>query len=100
MGFFDWYLPRGPLSCPRCGVPLLAWQGKEGPCGMFVWKEGVAHPIEQQVSDDVALLPAERLALRLPERARIYSYDCAHGPIDAECVSEDGVWQHTTLLES
>jgi hypothetical protein len=96
MALFDWYRPAGELRCPACGRILTAWQGKDGPCGLFVWQEGVASPIEQEVDDELRIDESDRIRFRLPHRFVIYTYDCPeHQPIEADCVGVDGRWHGT-----
>jgi len=99
MGMFDWYHPLHELSCPVCGSRLGEWQGKDGPNGLFVWKQGNISPIEQKVSADCQL-PFESLRKwRLPDKFEIYSYDCAqHGPITAQCYTVNGAWSETKIV--
>jgi hypothetical protein len=98
MGMFDWYEPRPSLSCPACGVHLYEWQGKDGPCGLFVWQQGTLVPVDQRVDDDLRLPQDKLLEVRLPEEFIIYSYDCPkHGPIDALCKTENGAWSATEI---
>ena len=99
MSLFDDYQPAGNLRCPHCEQPLRLWQGKDGPCALFVWREGMTAPVNQDVDDDIALPTAERDALRLPSTFVIYSYDCAeHQPVEARCQCVDGVWSTTAIL--
>jgi hypothetical protein len=72
MGMFDWYEPR-QISCPECGTALDRWQGKDGPCALFVWREGEASPIRQAVEAEVALLPGDLATRRVPASFGIYS---------------------------
>jgi hypothetical protein len=98
MGMFDTYKPSASLRCPVCLHPLEVWQGKDGPCGLFVWEEGAAAPVDQDVDEGIALALAERDAIRLPEAFTIYSYDCpAHDPINARCHCVSGVWATTVI---
>jgi hypothetical protein len=93
MGMFDTYLPSPSLSCPRCGAPLCDLQGKDGPCGLFVWRQGVAAPADQPVDDECKLPVEKRDAFRLPERFEIYT-ECSECKlwVNATGVCEDGVW--------
>jgi hypothetical protein len=99
MSMFDWYQPATQLTCPECGTPLKEWQGKDGPCGLFVWREGVRHPVDQLIDDEeVRLPPGELSRFTLPSSFEIYSYDCPnHQPIDAVCATGDGVWSSTQV---
>lgn len=94
MGLFDTYLPNRIARCPICDAELKSWQGKEGPCGLFLWELGKRHPVRQQIDDeDVAWSGDELKRFVLPEQFRIYSYDCrTHHPIVANCRCVDGVW--------
>jgi hypothetical protein len=98
MGMFDWYQPAQKYACPVCGIPLKIWQGKDGPCGLFVWQEGEKYPVDQLVDDEVRSSVEERQQCLLPLRFWIYSYDCPdHYPIDALGTTQDGVWSFTSL---
>ena len=98
MGMFDWYKPEPLLSCPTCNATLREWQGKDGPCGLFVWQQGRLSPIDQEASDDVKLDRESIGRKRLPKQFQIYSYDCPnHAPIRANCETKDGVWTETEI---
>jgi len=96
---FDWYRPQKHLRCPVDGHALKEWQGKDGPCGLFVWREGVKHPVDQLVDDeDVRWSVKERERFTLPSNFAIYSYDCpAHQPINAKCSTREGIWISTVI---
>ena len=99
MGMFDWYAPAAALRCPVCDHALQTWQGKDGPCALFVWHEGKSAPVEQRMDDESELSLVERQEMRLPVAFTIYSYDCpTHQPIDATCSTIDGVWLRTEGL--
>ena len=98
MGMFDTYHPEKSYRCPVCATPLTEWQGKEADCGLFVWKEGVAAPIDHPVCEESQLSPEELATKRLPDRFDIYSYDCEqHHPINAHCQCINGVWSITEI---
>jgi hypothetical protein len=98
VGMFDYYVPVPELFCPLCGSTLFGWQGKDGPCGLYVWRQGTASPIEQAASDDCRL-PAERIAeCRLPEQLDIYPF-CGYRLVTAECLLHGDVWTRRTLKE-
>jgi Dehydratase family len=79
-------------------IRALGWQGKYGPNGLFVWAEGVSHPVDHDVSEDVYVDEAAREKLALPAHFVIYSYDCSqHYPIEADCYASEGVWIRTTV---
>lgn len=98
MGMFDWYQPFPDLECPTCGALLKEWQGKHGPCGLFLWKQGFAAPIDQLVDEECRIGMEQLSQKRLPQEFEIYSYDCSsHQPVSALCKCVDGAWQETTL---
>lgn len=75
MGMFDWYITIPKLNCPVCGRELLEWQGKDGPCGLFTWKQGVLAPTDQKAGES-NIPEYDRARVRLPSSFRMYSYDC------------------------
>jgi hypothetical protein len=100
MALFDWYEPTDPQlgTCPMCGNPLREWQGKDGPAGGLVWRQGTKRPIDQRVDDDVRLPDKHLAVMTLPERFVIYSYACPnHRPIVARCMSQGGIWTKAEL---
>ena len=100
MGMFDWYLPAGLICCPIDGYPLEEWQGKRGPCLLFLWQEGFKHPVDHLVDEEVRFRPHRWEEFVLPPTFEIYSYDCPiHQPVDAVCTTRDGVWISTEMRE-
>jgi hypothetical protein len=98
MGMFDVYEPEARLSCPVDGHPLTEWQGKDGPCALLVWREGVSHPVEQQVESELRLSASELDRFTLPPAFTIYSYDCPrHQPVVAVGTTRAGTWAATQL---
>ncbi|MGK3998580.1 hypothetical protein [Sorangium sp. So ce1024] len=99
MGMFDWYTPVPPLACPRCRATLDGWQGKDGPCGLFEWVQGVPSPPRQHVDEECALSAPDRERFRLPERFEIYT-DCEQCSawIEAEGSCEGDVWSRVELV--
>src|SRR5262245_43684927 len=98
MSMFDWYYPATGRKCPVCGNLLREWQGKDGPNGLFEWKEGVRSPVGQVVDEDARIDRQARERLGLPDRFVIYSYDCPdHQPIEANCRASDGAWSDTEV---
>jgi hypothetical protein len=99
MGMFDEYEPVPELACPVCSAPLKRWQGKCGPNGLFVWRQGVSEATDQLATEDCRISAEARNEWCLPKHFSIYSYDCgAHKPIYAFCRAEDGVWITAELL--
>jgi hypothetical protein len=102
MSLFDWYEPTDSnmQSCPLCSSKLAEWQGKDGPCGQFVWRQGARLPVDQKVDDEVRLVSPEFDNLVLPASFEIYSYSCPnHFPILAMGYCEDGIWKSSALKE-
>jgi hypothetical protein len=93
---FDEYLPEVMLACPSCGASSDGWQGKDGPCALFVWQQGKAHPIAQRADE-----PLDNASLRsfvLPDSFGFYTR-CPNGHfVEAKGRCVDGVWAETTLL--
>jgi hypothetical protein len=98
MGMFDYYAPAGTLQCPIDNYPLVDWQGKEGPCALFLWREGVAAPSHERITEESRLSDTQLQEIRLPPIFTIYSYDCpVHSPLTATCTSVEGVWSTTKV---
>src|SRR5688572_2095513 len=100
MGFFDWYEPIPELACPVCRKPLHEWQGKDGPNGLFLWRQGRAAPVDQLIDeDDVKLCPEDISIRRLPPNFTIYSYDCGCPfPVEALCSVHNESWSSTEIV--
>jgi hypothetical protein len=93
MGMFDSYVPQPMLKCPVCGEDLRDWQGKDGPCLLLVWRQGVRRPraTDLEVDIDALSLPSEFLV-------RSHSCDCFEYGIEAVGRCVDGVWRETRFL--
>lgn len=100
MGMFDQYEPVPQLACPVCHVPLVEWQGKEGPCAILQWRQGTAWPVDQPIDEECRIAVADREKWRLPEKFGIYSYDCGRHRVYAECVAPGGVWTVTRIVSA
>jgi hypothetical protein len=66
LGMFDWSQLEDSRACVVCGETLTEWQGTDGPCGPFVWRQGCRGPVGQRVDDEVALAPEDRELRILP----------------------------------
>ncbi len=99
MSMFDWYKPKEAYNCPKCGTELTEWQGKDGPCALLVWKQGICNPISQKVKDEEIQWSDEEMhKFTLPDSFLIYSYDCPnHQPVEAQCTCLNGIWVDTVL---
>jgi hypothetical protein len=100
MGMFDSFEPVPELACSVCGARLTGWQGKGGPCALLRWRQGVASPVDQNVSDETRGDRSVIDSLRRPREFEIYT-PCCGGEFFATafCAAPDGVWS-TTVLET
>lgn len=99
MGMFDYYKPVPDLRCPICDGPLTEWQGKDGSCALFVWRQGFAAPTDQNVDDECRSDEEQITRARLPAGFYISSDDCGCSRfIEAIGQTSDGVWVTTTLV--
>lgn len=96
MGMFDYYEPKPPLACPKCGDELEGWQGKDGPRGLFEWVQGSRGPSRQLSST----LPESRRSQFLSTGDWLIYTGCSCGTgVDAIASLTDGVWTHTHFLD-
>lgn len=100
MSMFDWYRPSHTYDCPVCHAPLRQWQGKDGPCALYVWQQGVAAPIDQACDEECRGSTEFMAATRLPDSFTIYSDDCGRHFVAASCRSIEGVWTETQIESS
>jgi hypothetical protein len=94
MGLFDTYVPDPPLTCPMCRRILEGWQGKDGPCLLLCWRQGVQQPDKTAVDVDLD-------SVALPSEFLLYSSDCTcfeHGVEAVGRCASDGVWRSTEYL--
>ena len=99
MGLFDWYRPVPALTCPRCGEVLDGWQGHDGLCGLFVWRQGHASPVDQLVDDEIKCPAEQRRRKRLPARFLIHTGCCdSRFLTQAVCVAVDRIWVRSRLM--
>jgi hypothetical protein len=99
MGMFDYYEPRSSFSCPVCGTAHQEWQGTDGPCGLFLFREGVAGAFEQRVDEECRLSPEQTGAQSLPAEFSVRAYDCACPyPTVLLCHAPAGEWQSSELF--
>lgn len=99
MGLFDYYEPDPPILCPKCGAPLSGWQGKDVHPALFVWRQGVAAPVDQRVDPDIRALPERMATFRVSPEFWIYGGECECGyrfddsRFGVRCTAPDGVWR-------
>ncbi|MBX7194805.1 MAG: hypothetical protein K1X94_22310 [Sandaracinaceae bacterium] len=95
MGTFDWYEPVPAITCAQCGETLDHWQGKDGACNQWVWRQGEPAPVEHRVDPEwVRDGSAERLPPRFEFHARCSKGHSAHGLGEAPT----GVWTQTRMF--
>ena len=98
MGMFDRYRPDPPLYCPRCSTELSGWQGKDGPCALFLWQQGEKNPVDQSVGDDIKIDPVARSQFTLPETFEIHT-SCSQCEklVKAHCQGDNYVWTQSVV---
>ena len=86
---------------PGLRVVLEEWQGKDGDNALFVWQEGIAHPIDQRVDEDWAIPKEDYVKFRLPKEFSIYTNEC-NCPcfVVADCSTSEGIWNKTVIIDS
>ena len=87
------------IVCPGWHRELKEWQGTDGACGMFVWKQGTKKPIDQLVEPELRDLPWPDPKLQLPASFTITATECSC-PYIAEATGYvvSGTWQTIELL--
>lgn len=98
VGMFDWYEPTVGAICPSCGQPIIEWQGKSGPCALFVWRQGERHPVGQPIAEESKIEPARYSEFSLPTTFDIWGYCAEQHGWTRECQCTDGVWRNTGPL--
>jgi len=100
MGMFDYYEPRPALHCPRCDSEVAGWQGKDGPCSLVVWQQGVPAPTHQEVDDDFRLSNDDLTRLRLPVVFGLYMGCSCKSWVIATGFCRNETWTETALGET
>lgn len=75
MGLFDWFEPDPPVHCLKCknGV-VRGWQEKHSGHCLFLWRQGVAAPVDQLVDDELKVPKEELSEMRLPQDQELSIY--------------------------
>lgn len=95
MGMFDYYEPVPTLRCGRCHEPIEEWQGKDGPCGLWLFRQGEREAICVASHPERSV---EEAPGPLPESFHFYG-ECPNGhPMEAEGQVGAGVWIRTLVL--
>lgn len=75
MGFFDWFEPDPPVHCLKCKNGIVrGWQEKHSGHGLFLWRQGVAAPVDQLIDDEWKLPKEELSGMRLPQDQELSIY--------------------------
>jgi len=99
MALFDYYEPSDSFACPVCGTTQREWQGHDGPCALFVFRESLSGAADQRVDDECRLADDQLAAQRLPDAFFIRAYDCGCPfPTELRCTASLGVWQRSDLF--
>lgn len=94
---YDDFEPQPPLACPVCGSPSLGWQSYDGPCNLFLWRQGHRHPVEQPIDEDARIDSRRYSEFTLPQTFVLYGW-CAQGhEYFATGRAPEGVWTTTTM---
>ncbi len=92
MGMFDYYKPVPSIACPVCGKALEDWQGKSAECALVVWRQGVAAPVDQPITEESRTRLELRDTWRLPDEFELYTdCDCSNY-INEFNKTQCGVW--------
>lgn len=79
MGLFDWFEPDPVIRCLKCKIGTISgWQGKHGGHALFLWKQGLAAPVDQPIDEECKIDSQTREAKRLPfdKGVSIYYGNC------------------------
>jgi hypothetical protein len=95
MGLYDNYIAEPSLKCPVCNHLLSGWQGKDGPCGVYIWKQGHSIPSVYEGCDDNM---DDLKSVILPDRFIIYTFCDCNLYIEAVGTVENGTWIKTELI--
>ena len=99
MGMFDHFEPDPPLAVD--GKLLSGWQGKDGPCLLFVWRQHHSAPVDQAVDDEIRGLPEAVVSTGLPDGDLVIYTDhpSDRGLIYATITVLNGRWVKTKLSD-
>ena len=97
---FDTYITDQDITCPICDKNLKEWQGYDGPCGLFVWKENKVSPVDQRAGES-NISEAARSSFKLPKEFVIHSCECKCTiAAEANCKTKNSKWVVTELVTS
>jgi hypothetical protein len=98
MSLRDYCIPDPPIECPRCDGILTGWETRNEGSFLFVWRQGIAAPIDHEVDSDFAVNPERLAELRLPHEFTIIFGECSrcgyHYRGDVHCTTDElKVWR-------
>ncbi|MEZ4446324.1 MAG: hypothetical protein R3B72_45015 [Polyangiaceae bacterium] len=99
---YDTFVPVPGLLCPTCGAALPDFQGKDGPCLLLIWQQGIASPVGCDVDEISDLDEGARQSwletFSLPQRFTFY--DRCEGCTEWVVFTgfcENGTWTESVL---
>ena len=95
VGMFDTYEPRDAVACATCGAEIGVWQGTDGPCALFLWRQGERHPVDQPVDADARIATERYGEFELPAAFGITGYCAARHRNHCQGKCVEGVWTVT-----
>ena len=100
MGIFDYYQIDDDILCNNCSNKVIEFQGKDGPCGLFVWKIKYLSPVDQRVDDAYKIQKSDLFKIKLPKSFYIYGYCNCGEIVKLICKSDDtGKWNSYDKIE-
>lgn len=99
MGMLDYFQPVPPIKVGN--TELSGWQGKGGPCALYVWRQGSPAPVEHAVDEEWKEKPEVMVSCRLPDgESEIYTtHPDDRRWIVAKIIVRGGIWAETKLEE-
>ena len=74
MGLFDEFIPDPTIACPKCEQGSLEhWQGKHSGNALYVWRQGVEHPVTQLGDEELRPSGDELREVRLPSEEGLWA---------------------------
>ena len=95
----DYYNPIPELIDPNTNEVLEDWQGKDGPCALFIWEQNKINPIDQFGDEDIKLSKDELNNFYLPKKFIIYTTNSKGDFLFANCECKNKIWKKTKLIK-
>jgi hypothetical protein len=74
MGLYDTYCPNISYKCQNCASSIDGYQGKDGPNGLFLFKEGFDGAFDQTMDQEFKISKDKLAKIKLPNRFEIYTF--------------------------